>query len=68
MALKVYQFFFLLCKYYQLNMAMAQAILKRITIDPDICHGKPTIRGFRYPVDNMLELMASRDESNFYRY
>lgn len=47
---------------------MAQAILKRITIDPDICHGKPTIRGFRYPVDNMLELMASRDESNFYRY
>jgi len=38
---------------------MAQKILKRITIDPDICHGKPTIRGLRYPVDNMLELMAS---------
>jgi len=38
---------------------MAQELLKRITIDPDICHGKPTIRGLRYPVDNMLELMAS---------
>ncbi|MCM4161910.1 DUF433 domain-containing protein [Antarcticibacterium flavum] len=31
----------------------------RITINPDICHGKPTIRGLRYPVENMLELLAS---------
>jgi len=31
----------------------------RITIDPEICHGKPTIRGLRYPVENMLELLAS---------
>ena len=40
-------------------MTMTQEILKRITIDPEICHGKPTIRGLRYPVENMLELMAS---------
>jgi uncharacterized protein (DUF433 family) len=33
--------------------------LDRITINPDICHGKPTIRGMRYPVENMLELLAS---------
>ncbi len=33
--------------------------LQRITIDPDICHGKPVIRGLRYPVDNILELLAS---------
>jgi uncharacterized protein (DUF433 family) len=33
--------------------------LKRITIDPEICHGKPTIRGLRYPVENMLELLAA---------
>ena len=33
--------------------------IERITIDPMICHGKPTIRGLRYPVENMLELMAS---------
>jgi uncharacterized protein (DUF433 family) len=30
----------------------------RITIDPDICHGKPCIRGLRYPVENVLELLA----------
>lgn len=36
-----------------------ESLLHRITIDPDICHGKPTIRGLRYPVDNMLELLAS---------
>ena len=34
-------------------------LLKRITINPEICHGKPTIRGLRYPVENMLELMAA---------
>ena len=31
----------------------------RITIDPDICHGKPTIRGLRYPVELILELLSS---------
>jgi len=31
----------------------------RITIDPAICHGKPTIRGLRYPVDTILELLSS---------
>jgi len=33
-------------------------LLKRITINSNICHGKPTIRGLRYPVENMLELLA----------
>ena len=33
--------------------------LDRITTDPAICHGKPTIRGLRYPVDSLLELLAS---------
>lgn len=28
-------------------------------MDPEIYHGKPTIRGLRYPVASMLELMAS---------
>jgi len=31
----------------------------RITIDADICHGKPCIRGMRYPVENVLEWLAS---------
>lgn len=33
--------------------------LDRITTDPSICHGKPTIRGLRYPVESLLELLAS---------
>jgi uncharacterized protein (DUF433 family) len=32
---------------------------ERITIDPAICHGKPTIRGLRYPVEMILELLSS---------
>jgi uncharacterized protein (DUF433 family) len=34
-------------------------LLQRITINPDICHGKPVIRGLRYPVEHMLELLSS---------
>ncbi len=34
-------------------------LYNRITIDPSICHGKPTIRGLRYPVEIMLELFSS---------
>ena len=34
-------------------------LLERITIDPDICHGKPCIRGLRYPVDMILELLSA---------
>jgi len=33
--------------------------LPRITIDPSICHGKPCIRGLRYPVENVLEWLAA---------
>ncbi len=33
--------------------------LDRITSDTSICHGQPTIRGLRYPVENLLELLAS---------
>jgi len=31
----------------------------RITLDPAICHGKPTIRGLRYPVEVILELLSA---------
>ena len=41
------------------KVGMQEELINRITIDPNICHGKPTIRGLRYPVDNMLELLAS---------
>ena len=33
--------------------------LERITSDPAVCHGQPTIRGLRYPVENLLELLSA---------
>jgi len=33
--------------------------LERITSDPNICHGQPTVRGLRYPVEMLLNLLAS---------
>jgi uncharacterized protein (DUF433 family) len=36
-------------------------LLSRITIDPEICHGKPCIRGLRYPVATILEYIAGGD-------
>ncbi len=32
--------------------------MNRITTDPEICHGKPCIRGLRYPVQAVLEWLA----------
>jgi len=32
---------------------------ERITINPEICHGKPTIRGLRYTVESILDLLSS---------
>ena len=34
-------------------------LLSRITSSPEICHGKPCIRGLRYPVETVLELLSS---------
>ncbi|MBE0638201.1 MAG: DUF433 domain-containing protein [Bacteroidales bacterium] len=36
-----------------------EALLKRITLNPDICHSKPTIRNMRYPVEMILDLLSS---------
>lgn len=33
--------------------------LDRITADPEICHGQPTIRGLRYTVECLLELLSA---------
>ncbi len=35
------------------------SLLTRITIDPAICHGQPCVRGLRYPVEMLLELLSS---------
>lgn len=31
----------------------------RITVHPDLCHGAPAIRGLRYPVKMIRELLDS---------
>lgn len=36
-------------------------LLSRITVDPTVCHGKPCIRGLRYPVESILEYLAGGD-------
>ncbi|MCL2512126.1 MAG: DUF433 domain-containing protein [Bacteroidales bacterium] len=36
-----------------------ETLIKRITIDADVCHGKPTIRNMRYTVEMIMELLSS---------
>jgi uncharacterized protein (DUF433 family) len=33
--------------------------LERITINTEICHGKPCIRGMRWPVEVILDMLAA---------
>jgi len=35
----------------------------RITIDPALCNGKPTIRGIRITVQSILEYLAAGDST-----
>ena len=37
-------------------------MLERISSDPDICHGKPCIRGTRIPVWLLVPLVAEGEE------
>ena len=37
----------------------SEQLLRRITVDPALCHGKPCVRGLRYPVEFLLELLSS---------
>lgn len=34
-------------------------LLTRITSNPNVCHGQPCVRGLRYPVAMLLELLSS---------
>jgi uncharacterized protein (DUF433 family) len=45
---------------------MTSTLLDRITIQPGLMGGKPTIRGLRFPVSDVLELLSSGlSESEF---
>jgi len=39
--------------------AKQRELLNRITIKPGLMGGRPTIRGLRFPVSDILELLAS---------
>ena len=39
--------------------------LERITLNPEIRGGKPTIRGLRFPVSRLLGLLASGETQEF---
>lgn len=38
---------------------MEKDLLQRITLNPNVCFGKPTIRNMRYPVEIILDLLAA---------
>lgn len=38
---------------------MKNELITRITMDPEVCFGKPTIRGMRYPVEMILDLLSA---------
>ena len=46
-----------ICALAMVNV-MNEALLGRITIVPEVCHGKPCIRGLRCPVESFLELLG----------
>ena len=38
---------------------MEKELMKRITLNPDVCFGKPTLRGMRYTVELILDLLSA---------
>jgi len=40
-------------------MQIEHYLFKRITIDPEVCFGKPVIRGLRMPVASILDYLSS---------
>lgn len=40
---------------------METSVLERITINPDLCNGKPTIRGMRITVETILQYLSAGD-------
>ena len=41
------------------NSAMDAELLQRITVEPGKCGGKPSIRGYRMRVSDVLDLLAA---------
>jgi uncharacterized protein (DUF433 family) len=39
-------------------------LISRITINPEICHGKPTVRNMRWSVEVILDMLGSGMETS----
>lgn len=46
------------------NKYSMNTIAHRITLDPDLCNGKPTIRGKRITVQTVLEFLSAGDSAD----
>ena len=40
---------------------MEATLLERITTKPDVCNGKPTVRGMRITVESILQYLSAGD-------
>jgi uncharacterized protein (DUF433 family) len=58
---KLYNALQISCNFISQASFMSDSLLNRITINPEIAHGKPTIRNKRYTVEGMLEYLAGGD-------
>ena len=43
---------------------MKTDLLNRIIVDPEICHGKPVVKGTRHMVESILEYLAGGDTTH----
>ena len=39
-------------------------LIERITVNPEVCGGKPCIRGLRFPVSRVLGLLAAGEPAD----
>ena len=44
-------------------MTAVLSFAERIVIDPDVCNGRPTIRGTRVAVESVLEYLGAGDSA-----
>lgn len=47
--------------YRKHSVKKMERLLNRITLNPSVNHGKPTIRNMRYPVEEILSYLAAGD-------
>ncbi len=45
--------------YFYRKLLVMSEIRSRITINPEVCHGKPCIRGMRWPVEVIIDMLGS---------